>query len=261
MMQEDLAAMGQSVSDNNFFGIIMGSLPSSYDPYVSAVIATSSVLGTTLSANDLMLMLTEEYEHCTLKTKGGKKEDDAAFHSNDAEKGDKGGSNSKKNTTCHNCRKKGHYKKDCWAEGGGKEGQRPNQKGKGKVKGKGKRKVKGKGKGKEKETAAASEDKNEEKPKDEEVWMAMVFDDHLEEVSYNHSDDLVVDSHYEAAYSCFIEDETLTDCLLEHDLDISRFLDGVDEVFDVDHDLSAIPDDLKICTSFDYAYLVGMDET
>jgi Zinc knuckle len=26
---------------------------------------------------------------------------------------------------CHNCGKKGHYIKDCWAKGGGKEGQAP----------------------------------------------------------------------------------------------------------------------------------------
>ena len=60
MMREDLAAMGQPLADNDFYAIIMGSLPASYDPYISAVNATSSVLGTTLSADDLMLTLTEE---------------------------------------------------------------------------------------------------------------------------------------------------------------------------------------------------------
>jgi len=27
---------------------------------------------------------------------------------------------------CFNCQKKGHIKANCWAKGGGKEGQRPN---------------------------------------------------------------------------------------------------------------------------------------
>ena len=62
MMREDLATMGQKLEDSDFYAIVMGSLPSSYDPYISAVNATSSVLGTTLTANDLMLTVTEEFE-------------------------------------------------------------------------------------------------------------------------------------------------------------------------------------------------------
>ena len=158
-----------------------------------------------------------------MKIKGGKKEDDAAFHSNDAEK-DKGGSSSKKNIVCHNCGKKGHYKKDCWAEGGGKEGQGPKQKGKAKAK--------EKGKGKEKETAAAVDEKKDDKPKDEEAWMVMMLDN---EVSYDEYDKLDINSYYEEAYSCFIEDKTLTNYPPELDLDISE---AIDETLDVNHDLS-----------------------
>ena len=40
----------------------MGSLPTSYDQYHSALNATSSVLGKQLSADDLMLTITEEFE-------------------------------------------------------------------------------------------------------------------------------------------------------------------------------------------------------
>ena len=43
-MREDLAAMGQPLNENDFYAIILGSLPASYDPYISAVNATSSVL-------------------------------------------------------------------------------------------------------------------------------------------------------------------------------------------------------------------------
>ena len=62
-MCEDLAAMGQPPSENDFYAIILGSLPTSFDLYIFAVNATSSVLGTTLSTDDLMLTITEEYEH------------------------------------------------------------------------------------------------------------------------------------------------------------------------------------------------------
>ncbi|KAF8815817.1 hypothetical protein BYT27DRAFT_7009329, partial [Phlegmacium glaucopus] len=61
-MRKDLASMGQPLVDNNFYAIILGSLPSSYNPYISAVNATSSVLGKTLSPNDLMQTISEEYE-------------------------------------------------------------------------------------------------------------------------------------------------------------------------------------------------------
>src|SRR5277367_6443700 len=115
--------MGHCPSDADFYAIILGSLPPSYDPYISAVSSTSSVIGTTLSADDLMLTITEEYERQILKTKNGKKDENVAFYSNDSRKGRKGGSSSKKDkdVECFNCHKTGHKKPDCWAPGGGKE--------------------------------------------------------------------------------------------------------------------------------------------
>ena len=102
-MREELAAMGQPLSKNDFYAIILGSLPGSYDPYISAVNATSGVLGKTISSDDL---------------------------------GQKRGLYSKKNIECYNCKKKGHYKSECWLPGDRKQGQGPNQKGKGKAKAK-----------------------------------------------------------------------------------------------------------------------------
>ena len=78
-MQEDLAAMGQPLSENDFYTIILGSLPGSYDPYISAVNATSSVLGKIISPDDLILTITEEYERRNLKNKNGKKDEDVAL--------------------------------------------------------------------------------------------------------------------------------------------------------------------------------------
>ena len=61
-MREDLASMGETLTDNDFYAIIMGSLPVSYDSYLSAMNATSSILGTHLSPDNLMLSITEEFE-------------------------------------------------------------------------------------------------------------------------------------------------------------------------------------------------------
>ena len=174
-MREDLASMGETLTENDFYTIIMGSLPSSYDPYLSALNTTSSVLGTHLSADDLMLSITEEYERHALKSKGNKKEENAAY-SNDANKGSKGGSSLKQKGECHNCGKKGHWTRDCWEKGGGKEGQGPKQKAK---KEKEKETEKGKGKGKEMAVVAKDDSgsKKEEKPKEEEAWMTIAMDE------------------------------------------------------------------------------------
>src|SRR5271168_1890109 len=156
----------------------MGSLPSSYDLYLSALTATSSVLKKHLSPDDLMLSITEKYDHRTLKSKGSKKDDNAAFYSNDigTSKGQKGGLNPKKKVECHNRGKKGHWSRDCREEGGRKEEQGPKQKAK---KEKEKDGEKGKWKGKGRDVATTAKDNKEDKPKPdkEEAWLAMVMDE------------------------------------------------------------------------------------
>ena len=250
-MREDLASMGEALTENDFYAIIMGSLPSSFDPYISALNATSSVMEKHLSADDLMLSITEEYERRTLKTKGGKKDDNAAFYSNDAGKGKDGGSNSKKDKECHNCHKKGHFKADCWRKGGGKEGQGPKQKGKGKEK--------------EKEAATAAQDKKEDKPKDgkskdEEAWMAMVIDD-ISDVDYLGVEGALSDDSCGEAYSCFIEDDMCIDSPPKPNVDMSDLFDGIDEMLATDQNMDAQPDDTGIRAGLEYAYLVGTEET
>ncbi|CDO76235.1 hypothetical protein BN946_scf184644.g9 [Trametes cinnabarina] len=142
-MREDLAAMGQSPSDDDFFAIIMGSMPSSYEPYLSAISATSRVTGSVLSPDELMEALTEEYERRTLRMKSAKRNDpaDVAMSASDQNNSKR---KSKKNVECYNCKKHRHYKSECWAPGGGKEGEGP------------------KGKAKAKETAAAATEKKDE---------------------------------------------------------------------------------------------------
>jgi hypothetical protein len=43
-MREDLASMGRSPIEDDFYVIVIGSLPPSYDPYVSALNATQVFL-------------------------------------------------------------------------------------------------------------------------------------------------------------------------------------------------------------------------
>jgi hypothetical protein len=126
-MREDLASMGHSPSEDDFYAIVIGSLPPSYDPYVSALNATSSVLGTFLSPDDLMQTITDEYERRNLG-KTAKREENVAFAAEDD------GRKGRPALTCFNCGKKGHQKGGLlggrWRKGGPKAGL---AKGKGEV--------------------------------------------------------------------------------------------------------------------------------
>ena len=65
-MYEDLASMGHAPVEDNFYAIVIGSLPPSYDPFVSALNTTSSVVGSFLTPDNLMQSITDEYDHRTL---------------------------------------------------------------------------------------------------------------------------------------------------------------------------------------------------
>lgn len=117
-MYEDLAAMGHTPEDDDFYAIILGSMPTSFETYISSLTATSTVTGNILTPEQLMAALSDEYDRRALRSKPGRSggdSGDVALSAND--KGGKG----KKNVECFNCKKRGHYKSDCWAPGGGKE--------------------------------------------------------------------------------------------------------------------------------------------
>ena len=80
-MRKDLAALGDDLNDEDFGAMLLGSLPQSYDSYLSAVTATLSVLGTKLNLDALMLSIINEFDRCTIKTCQSKdKGKDIVFH-------------------------------------------------------------------------------------------------------------------------------------------------------------------------------------
>ena len=67
-MREDLAVLGDDLNDEDFSAMLLGSLPPSYDSYLSAVTAALSVLETKLTPDALMLSIIDEFNRCTIKT-------------------------------------------------------------------------------------------------------------------------------------------------------------------------------------------------
>ena len=118
------------LSELDFSAIVLGSLPKSYDQFLSAVTATASVLKQELNPEDLMQTIIDEYDRQSTRSGTKEKNIDTVFFARSNNRGGKTGRKSDKKIECFNCHKKGHKKVDCWAKGGRKEGQGPRLKAK-----------------------------------------------------------------------------------------------------------------------------------
>jgi transposase InsO family protein len=129
--RERLASMGVSLSDAEYANILIGSLPIVYDPTISSITAAAKLTKKPIDPDDVIVLVTDEYDRRDLKSRAKSKKDekDAAFYAGGGSKGGKQGGKQggRKDITCHNCSKRGHVKADCWAKGGGKEGQGPKK--------------------------------------------------------------------------------------------------------------------------------------
>ena len=129
-LREQLAAMGKTIADDEYASILLGSLPAAYDATASAMSTTASLTNTTLTPNTVIRLVTDEYDRRALKKpKDGQDEVLGANAGGKNKNKNKGKGKSKKDVECFNCGNRGHYKSDCWAKGGGKEGQGPRRRG------------------------------------------------------------------------------------------------------------------------------------
>ena len=111
-LREQLAAMGKTITDNEYASILLGSLPESYLAMLGSITAAAELSGRAVSSAIVVKIATDEYDCRTLQN--GKTKDEA-FATSPQKKG------KKHDVKCENCHKKGHIRAKCWAKGGGNE--------------------------------------------------------------------------------------------------------------------------------------------
>ena len=135
-----LNEMGAMISEEEFMDIILASLPPSYEAVMNALTTSLQECDRPLEPDNIIRVLKAQYDKRKVVT-----------HTHDEEVFM--GSTKKKGPICANCHKSGHTIENCWAKGGGKEGQGPKQK-----KRKQSKKKKGKYKANAADEASSSED-------------------------------------------------------------------------------------------------------
>ena len=127
-----MASLGTTLGESDFYAIILGSLPKSYNQFLSAITATASVLKKELNPEDLIQAVIDEHDRRSTHPSNQKeKSSDATFYTstgNSSNNQNKGGKRTNRDIECFNYHKKGHKKINCWTKGGGKEGQGPKSK-------------------------------------------------------------------------------------------------------------------------------------
>lgn len=138
-VQEELLMMGSEVTDLEFTVVLIASLPVSWDTFTSSLLGSQRIQAIPGNNNDVLEkpmyssyevcgILLEEYERRlsrgdpeTVMYSQGRNRSGKRPMMN-ANKPD----SSQGRVICHNCGKAGHYARDCWSKGGGKEGQGPS---------------------------------------------------------------------------------------------------------------------------------------
>jgi Pol polyprotein, beta-barrel domain/GAG-pre-integrase domain len=141
--------MGAPPSEDDYSSMIILSLPESYQVLLTTLGDAAQQAGKPLNSDNYITKAIQEYERRHIRDEKSATKDAAFSASNRNGKNNGNGSGSlKRYVECHNCHRRGHYKTDCWAKGGGKAGQGPRSK----------RYLKGKGKSQAANMAANIED-------------------------------------------------------------------------------------------------------
>ena len=112
-LRKQLAAIGKTVTDDDYLNTMLASLPSSYDHTCSSISVSTRLGSKSLMAEIFEQFILDELECKQVNKRKDTKEE--AFSTDTSRK-------KRLDIECHNCHKCRHIKANCWARGGGKEG-------------------------------------------------------------------------------------------------------------------------------------------
>jgi hypothetical protein len=116
-LRQRLSSLGRTIDDAEYISVILGSLPPSYDRAIDSLVNSYEACNKDLTLTAVVRMATNEQERRRLRKGENNPQHEASGAAEDSER-----KNKRKNVECYNCRKKGHYKSECWAKGSGREG-------------------------------------------------------------------------------------------------------------------------------------------
>ena len=118
---EQLAAMGQSMPDEQYTDILIVSLPPCYEMHLCAITTNTDETSNPINPTRVIKFICDDYDKHMIGKEADKNSEDQAFTAQLRKR------KNKSDIECFNCKKKGHFKAECWAKGGGKEGQGPRR--------------------------------------------------------------------------------------------------------------------------------------
>jgi transposase InsO family protein len=120
---EELHTMGVKIEDQDFLDILMSSLPESWDSFTMTYMTANTTGIKKITSHDFISVIYEEIRRRNTRASASDTALKAYSNSRPSQGTHRNAENASKK--CSNCGKMGHVVQDCWAKGGGKEGQGP----------------------------------------------------------------------------------------------------------------------------------------
>jgi len=122
--------MGVTLHDEDYVSMVLMSLPDTYTTHLETLANSATSTSQTFTVANLISKAIELFDKHRIRANWAPKQGakDAAFQSSEGNKHGKKWKLPKKRVECFNCHKLGHIQCECWAPGGGKEGQSPRSK-------------------------------------------------------------------------------------------------------------------------------------